>query len=176
MAGNKQSPCHLLCHKNCKYFHLGGSAAWKIVDVLTEAVSHTGDTIQTTIHKTVLPGGSMGPNGVVRISSIWRVTVGGGGQWWTRINFGGTNLARFSTTVQLGLDSRLIKIWNKGDATAQGHMQNTMLMHQHSANSAIDSMAKDTTQDIDIDFTAQCGNAAHVVTLAFAMVEVQYRD
>ena len=155
---------------------VGGASSWRRIDMLTEAVSHTGDLIETELHKAVLPADSMGPNGAVRISSIWRTTVGGGGTYWNRIKFGGTTIARFAHTALLAVDSRQIEVWNKGNAGAQSHVQNTMLLHTHVGNSTIIDITKDTTQDVDIEFTAQCGNAAHVVTLYFAMVEVIYRD
>lgn len=154
---------------------LGTDGSWRIVDVLNDPVSHTGDTIETTLHTAVLPADSMGANGIVRISSIWRTTVGGGGTWWNRIDFGGVNIARRNHTSQNALDSRPIYIWNTNDVNAQGHMENLLLMSSHFGNSPVTTAAIDTTADVDIDFTAQGGNAAHVITLYFALVEVSQR-
>ena len=155
---------------------VGGSSSWEIVDVLTESVSHTGDLVNTTIHTAVIPADKMGANGVVRISSIWRTTVTVAAQWWNRIYFGGTNIAQDAHTVARAIDSRPIRVWNKNDVNAQGHVQNNMLMKGHFGNSTIPSLAIDTTQDVDIEFKAQCGHVAHVVTLHFTLVEVNHRS
>lgn len=150
--------------------------AFEVIDVLTVPVSHTGDLINTVIYKVVVPANKMGPNGAVRISSIWQTTVGTSAQWWIRIYFGGTNIAGEATTVNRAIDSRPIAIWNKNDAGAQRYMQENMLMKGHFGNSVIRNLAVDTTQDVDIEFKAQCGHINHVVYLHYASVEVLHQD
>lgn len=156
---------------------VGGSSSWEIVDRLTVPVSHTGDLIETVIHTVGIPANKMGPNGGVRIWSIWKTAVNGqAAQWWNRIYFGGINIAQDAHTLDRAIDSRPITVWNKNDASAQGHVQNNMLMKGHFGNSAIQSRAIDTTQDVDIEFKALCGHVAHVVTLHSALVEVNPRS
>lgn len=156
---------------------VGGGSSWEIIDRLTVPVSHTGDLVNTAIHTVVVPAKKMGLNGAVRIWSIWKTAVNGqAAQWWDRIYFGGTNIAQDAHTVDRAIDSRPIGVWNKKDVNAQGYVQNNMLMKGHFGNSAIQSLAVDTTQDVDIEFKVQCGHVAHVMTLHSALVEVNHRS
>lgn len=155
---------------------VGGVSGWKPVGALTEAVTHTGDTLETTLFTATVRGGSMGPNGFVRIWSMWRVDIGGGGTWRIRYRFDGSSIGTFSSSAARGLDSRLIHIWNKNDEAAQSHMSDSLALSGHVGGSSIIPLTKDTTADIPITFTAKGGNAAHVSVLHSALVEVLHRD
>ena len=156
---------------------LGSESGMRVLGVLTEAVSHTGDLVETELFKVTVPANSMGPNGVVRISSAWHATKIPGGVWFARVYFGAALISKYGTTVAATLESRPVMVWNKNNTGAQRHVDSFIQLPIHfSGGVHITDRAVDTTADVDITFKAICGNAGDEVFLHYAMVEALYRD
>lgn len=155
-------------------------STFEVVDRITVEASHTGDTAETEIGKLTIPGGKMGPNGLVRIKVTGRphrnaqFTV-----YWGQIQ-PGHKIGHWSVA---GADylvySRVMEVWNKGATNTQGADSAAapqILAKFWIANGQPLALAEDTTQDVDVYVTTQLGNPADTSYLYLAVAEVCYGD
>lgn len=60
---------------------------WQILDASAVAVSHTGSTTETVLATISIPAAAMGPNGLLRVSTVW--SFNGASGKTPRIRLGG---------------------------------------------------------------------------------------
>lgn len=158
---------------------LGNEGNWNVIELMTAQKSHTGDAIKTTVHEITIPADSMGPNGAVRVSSIWHAS-GAADRNIYYIYFGQiilNNLIGFWDANQYTIDSRPLYVCNTGAANAQRYVKFGMQMHAHSAsNVPLQTSAEDTTQDVTIYFQAWNLAAGDTSYLDLALVETLYHN
>jgi hypothetical protein len=142
---------------------------WRVLAQSSVAVPHTGDTIETTLASVVIPAGAMGPNGRVRITSLWSGTNSGNNKT-SRHKFGGTNYwaQNFTSSASWRLQTEL----SNRNAT------NSQVGNASSAfgggGSAAPTSAVDTTAAVTILLTGQLANAGEAITLESYCVELLY--
>lgn len=73
--------------------------AWNVIYHNAEAVSHTGDTVETTLRDITIPAGSMDVNGLIRVTNLWSYTNSANIKR-PRSYFGGTGGTKFSDSAQ----------------------------------------------------------------------------
>lgn len=130
-------------------------------------VPHTGDTAETVLATVTIPGGMMGTNGCLEISSIWTVTSSGNSKT-ARARLGGIAGAGVGTVVWTTNTSAVVttRIGNRNSASSQiaatfGTRQTDVVMA--SVNSV--TVAVDTASNQDLVLTGQCANSGDTITL-----------
>lgn len=134
------------------------------------AVPHTGTVAETTLYSTTIPGGLMGPNGVLRVISLWTITNNANNKI-CRFRFGGVALQNYTATALAHLRISQV-VFNRGSEGSQvcgGANQS----FQDGVNvSSAGASSVDTGADQVLSFTAQLGSAADVITLEAFLIEV----
>jgi hypothetical protein len=137
------------------------------------AVSHTGNTNETTLATVTIPGGSMGPNGVVRVTSLWSVTNSSNNKALI-IRFGGTSGTAYQniTVTTVGTVHFVTLIRNRNSANSQvGHASGAGLPFGTSGG-AVTTSSVDTANDVDLVVRGTLASAGETITLESYMVEV----
>lgn len=137
-------------------------------------LTNTGDTNENTLVTATIPAGSLGPNGFVRVWTLWTTTANTNTKTG-RIRFGGTAFLGAAQTSGTGQTMNLITIIQNRNATNSqiGGQQN------HSGvgigiSGAVTTGAIDTTADVSLTITAQCAVGTDTIDLERYFVEVCY--
>lgn len=161
---------------------LGNEGNWRVIGTINKPVSHTGDLLEVDLGVIPLPPNSMGPNGVMRVWSVWEGSPSGSGHRFF-IYFGqkdvGHRIAHFVHATHQLVRCAPTEVWNQGATDHQGVFSavHNFNMIQHSVVTASPiEMAEDTTAEVPIYFTGKVDNPAHTTTLHYARVEALYRN
>jgi len=131
--------------------------------------SHTGDTNKTTLATIAIPGGSIGPNGSLKITTMWSFT-GTAGTKTPFINYGGTDFMNTNvTTAQLSARSE-IQIFNKNSTSSQVGGANTVA-GVGGTSSVSPTSSIDTTVSQNLTIACQLANAGDSCTLEAVVVQ-----
>jgi hypothetical protein len=150
---------------------------WQVLAHSAVAVSHTGDTSETALATVVVPGGTMGPNGILRVTSLWsftndaddktlRLRFGAGLSGTQFLNIALPSLASFRDQRQIA---------NRNAADSQVGMSSLVLGGWGQSANAPVTAAIDTTQSRDLVLSGQLESGADTVTLEAYLVEVLRR-
>lgn len=145
------------------------SGAWRVIAASGVSASHTGSTSETTLASIILPGGALGPNGALRISSQWSHTNSANNKT-LRYRLGGSVLmAPVLTATAASAHQRTIQ--NRGAENAQvtqgaGFGNSFGGTTNPAATSAID-----TSTDQTLTITGQLANSGESLTLESYLVE-----
>lgn len=141
----------------------------KVLAQSAAAVSHTGDTSQTTLATVTIPANSMGKNGRIRVTTVWSYTNSANNKS-LRVSFGGTNFLSSNVTTTASVqDQRTIS--NRGVTNSQVGLTSTVGGFSSSAVSPV-TASVDTTADVSLIFSGQLANSAETVTLESYLVEL----
>jgi hypothetical protein len=132
-------------------------------------VAHTGTTAETTLASVTIPGGLLGPSGVVRVWSLWSMTNSANSKTM-RHRLGTQSLASYAITTNSQLRMSCV-VMNRGEA-AQVFGSGTAGFADAANTGAPGAGAVDTTQDQTVNFTATLAAAGETITLEAWMVEV----
>jgi hypothetical protein len=158
-------------------FSFGPTGAWQVIASSGVAVSHTGDTNETTLVTVSVPGGLTGANGAVRITTSWTCTNnanikyaraylnGAGGSAYINVNLANTLTAHLGQMIT-NRNSESSQVGSTPAATGESFTTSTAALPVSAINMAANR---------DIVFTAELGNASDTLTLEGYMVEVQHR-
>lgn len=134
------------------------------------SVAHTGDTNETTLVTIAVPAGSMGANGILRITTQWRLT-GAGGNRTVRVRFNGTEFTGLGTAAsslsmrtQTQIANRNATNSQVGSAVGQANWAGT--------STDVVTAAHDTTGDLNITLTGQLANAGDSIQVSSYLVEL----
>lgn len=151
---------------------------WYVFQHSAVAVSHTGDTSETTLATVTIPANALGPNGRIR----WRAHYGytnSANNKTPRVRWGGASgtiamSATLTTTAQITWQG---EIANRNNAAVQVYTINpgAATGGWGSSNSATGTDTKDTTGTVDIVFSGQLANAGETITLESYEVEILYK-
>lgn len=172
---------HLITNSETGNLDLG-SGNIPVVRKITQAASHTGDLLETTIATLTVQADEMGINGNVCITSIWNSVPSGPGTTEFSIYFGQVIAANligfFVATSGTGLDSRVLSVWNKNATNAQSALdQAPIQMNLHSGiTGVIINLTEDTTSDVDIFFRVKNSKTGATASLEFAKIEIFRSD
>lgn len=132
--------------------------------------SYTGATAETTIATITVPGGSMGPNGALRITTLW-TTTNSAGTKTGRVKFNGTAYTTFQHTTSVGAQL-LTVIRNRNSQSSQVGAGNNL--YYSAGGTAHPTSTHDTSGNLDITITGQHSNGADTITIDSYIVEVFY--
>jgi len=149
---------------------------WRVLAASAVASAHTGDTAETVLAGITLPGGAMGPNGLLRITSVFSFTNSANTKSM-RYRLGGLAGAALmsvsSTTSASMMTQRLVQNRNSQASQVSGPpgFANSF---GASGNPAATSSV-DTASDQTIAITGQLASSSDTITLESCLVEVAYR-
>jgi hypothetical protein len=136
------------------------------------AVSHSGDTNETTLGTITVPAKSMGPNGRVRITTLWSHTSSANNKT-LKVKFGSTvytnvvdttTASAWLTTMVANRNATNSQVGPAAGMTGEG-----------SSTSAVVTSGEDTTANVTIAITGQLAVGTETVTLEAYVVELMSR-
>jgi hypothetical protein len=150
---------------------------WRVLAAQAVAQSHTGDTTETPLAAFTLPGGAMGPNGLLRITSIFTLTnsanaktlryrLGGGG-------ITGSQLMAVSQTTSASIMTQRL-IHNRNDASEQVAGPAGFANSFGGSANAAATASVDTSTDQTVAITGQLASSGDTITLESCLVEVAH--
>lgn len=148
------------------------SKSWTIVGQSSVPVSGAADTNENTLATVVIPAGAMGPNGRVRIKTLWSFTNSGNNKI-LRAKFGGTVYMQTIMTTNVTLiDVR--ELGNRNNAASQVGSPNGTTGGLGATSGAVSTSSIDTAAAVDVTLTAQKASAGETITLESYTVELMY--
>ncbi len=149
--------------------------AWRVLAASAVASSHTGDTAETVLAGVTIPGGAMGPNGLLRVTTLFSVTSSANAKT-PRIRLGGLSGTAFMqlalTTSSSNLSQRLIQNRNSQAAQVSAALGNTTSFGN--SGNAVVTGSIDTSSDWTLAITGQLANSGETITLESFLVEVAH--
>lgn len=139
------------------------------------AYQHTASSVTGTVDETALatftvPGGSIGPNGVLEIVSLFTVTNSTNAKT-LRIKFGGTTLQTISISASGTIACQVVTlIRNRNSASSQVYWPS--ISYSSSGTAAVLTAAIDTTADQSVVITGQLANTGELVRLESVFVKI----
>lgn len=147
---------------------------WRIVGKGSVASSITGTTNETVLATVTIPGGSIGPNGIIRIYSLWSNTNDASGKTARiRLNGLGTQAIMGSNLSTSGVYADFRQVHNVNSQSSQKVMQFTYLGGLGASTTAT-TAAIDTSASISLVFTGQLTDSADTISIEAYTVEVMY--
>jgi hypothetical protein len=151
--------------------------AWHVLGASAAGAPHTGDTSETVLAAITLPGRAMGPNGVLRITTLWSYTNSANGKT-LRVRLGGLSGAILQaiavSATNIGVAQRTIQNRNSESAQIGFNIASTNSFTTVGSGSPPATASVDTSTDQDIVITGQLANAGETVTLEACLVELAY--
>lgn len=138
------------------------------------AASHTGNTLNTAVATVTVPANSMGPNGALKITTLWSLTSSANAKT-LGIKFGGPSGTSYLnaqlTNSATYREERMIH--NRNATNSQvGHSTQATYGGFGVSGGAVVTSTVDTTQDADIVFAVQLNDASETVTLEAYTIEL----
>lgn len=151
---------------------------WRVLAASAVAASVTGTTTETPLATITLPGGAMGANGVLRITSLWSYTNSANTKN-LRLRLGGSGISGTTlmnsgvTTTAVNMLQRTIQNRNAQNAQVAGA---SVFGNSFGAYANLPVTAsEDTSVDQPIVLSGQLANTGETVTLESYVVEVAHR-
>jgi hypothetical protein len=138
------------------------------------AVSHTGDTNETTLATVTIPAGAMRANGSVEIISQWSGTASANNKT-RKVKFGATVYHGVAATTS-PLVRVFTRIMNRGAANSQVGPNNNDANGWTASAGSLQTSAVDTTAAVSITFTGQLASAGETITLENYVVKLYPRS
>jgi hypothetical protein len=134
--------------------------------------SNTGNINETTLASVALPAGAVGPNGILRIFSLWSFTNNANSKT-PRVKIGSANNLFNAVQTSVACLQLMSVIRNRNDQAVQvGQARN--LAAAGGSTQAIASFTIDMSSSQTIDFTGQLTNVADVIALEAYSIELLY--
>ena len=153
--------------------------AWHVLGASAVAAPHTGDTSETVLASFTLPGGAMGPNGIVRVTTLWTCTNNANAKTM-RIRLGGLTgtafLAASVAATNVGIMQRTIHNRNSSASQVAFNAASAGSFANVAGGAAPATGAVDTSADQVIAISGQLANAADTMTLEACLVELVHGD
>ena len=146
---------------------------WHVLDHKSIAANLTGTVAETQLYQRSIPGGLLGPNGVLRLSIIASNT-GSVSQKTLRVKLGGTNVYSLDNAASAANVSMcpMFALRNRGDEQAQIASPQYASGVSAGATGAVQFLAVDTTVDQLLTITGQLASGADFLRLESVLVEV----
>lgn len=164
----------VLIHDGSGWVELpAATQSWRVLAASAVAVSHTGNTAKTTLASLTVPGGAMGANGCLRITSLWSYTNNANNKT-PRVEFGGTQY--YSSTITTAATSRMYRtIANRNAENSQVGGAASGAFNWGSTSDALTTSSVDTSLDQNLVFSGQLANGGDSISLESYLVELFYQ-
>ena len=151
----------------------GGGVGLKAAGVLAQsgvAAAVTGTLSETTLATIAIPAGAMGPNGQLRIWTVWSTTNSANNKI-LRSRIGGTSVQ--SVTVTASASEQLYRsLHNRGATNSQVGFVNFTATPFGTNTSAVDTYALDMSVAQNLTLTGTLANVGETITLEAYAVEI----
>lgn len=146
--------------------------AWHVLAHSAVAASVTGTTSETTLATVAVPANALGPNGMLRITSLWSFTSSANTKT-LKVAFGGSNFVHITPTATQSFQT-VTTIFNRNAANAQvGPITAAGSGGGFgSLGSSLFTATVDTTTSKDVQFKATLANAGESITLEAYLIEL----
>lgn len=134
------------------------------------AVPLTGVTTETTLATIIVPGGAMGPNGEIRVNTIWSWTSSANSKTY-RVRFGGITVGGSAATTTQSLRDQRIVMNRNSESSQVAYAGATAYV---ATSNAIVTTTFDTTADVTILIQGTLASAAETMRLEAWSAEVVY--
>lgn len=141
-----------------------------VVGTSAAAVPITGTLVETTLATIAVPANSMGPNGALRITTIWSNNNPGATGTY-RIKYNGTTVRTVSTTSSVFSGRTQVGIQNRNATNSQLAAAADQANWATSVSAPI-TMAHDTTTALNVTITGQLANTGDTITSESYLVEL----
>lgn len=152
---------------------------WQVIAASAVAAAHTGDTNETALATITIPGGSMGANGVLRITATWSMTNSANSKTirYRLGGIGGSALRTYGFTTT-GSYRESIMIANRNSEASQlGGPPGTSVPGGFGLTSgAFVTGTVNTANDQDFVISGQLANSGETITLESYTVELLAQD
>lgn len=130
--------------------------------------NNTGNTVATVVKSLTIPGGSMGPNGMLRVATLWSWNNSAGSKT-VQVKLGGVVIYGTAGTTTTGIEI-LKSVRNRGAENAQ-------IIHNVATlgtvgTTAITTASVDTSVDQTLDFVVTLATGTDNAALESFLVEV----
>jgi hypothetical protein len=161
----------VLIHDGSSWIKLpAATETWQVLRASAVAVSHTGTTAKTTLATVTVPGGAMGANGMLRITSLWSHTNSANAKT-PRVEFGGTEY--YGTAVTATATTRMYRtIANRNSAGLQVGGPSPGTFDWGSTSDGLTTSSVDTSADQDLVFSGELANSGDTIMLESYVVEL----
>lgn len=134
------------------------------------ALSYTGGTTETVLATVKIPGGAMGPDGILRVTTLWSFPNNANTKT-LRARFGGTIVQSIAMTANVNLrDQRQIQ--NRGVVNSQVFANNGMTGGWAANTGGLGTATIDTSVDQDYTFAALLGVGTDTIQLESYLIEL----
>lgn len=129
---------------------------FRVLDQGGGTLSHTGDTSETIVKTVTIPGNALGPNGLIKVSSIWSNNNNGNSKSfrWRLGGLAGDVAFVGANTTNISYNDPERTIANAGVANSQVG-RNGGSAGAGASGSSVFTAAIDTTASVDLVFTVQ---------------------
>lgn len=146
---------------------------WRRIAHSSVAIAHTGTTAETTLATVVIPGGSMGPNGILRVTTLWSYPTSANAKT-LRAKLGGTAFLEVAASTTVSFQGFTL-IRNRNSQAIQvgapkAHAQGGAGVTAQSGTTG----TVDTSVDQNLVFSGQLGSAAETLTFESYLIEALY--
>lgn len=152
---------------------------WRVLGASAVAVPHTGTLTETALATIVVPAGAMGPNGILRVTTISTVNTNANNKT-LRIRFGGSSAATgtqfmsvANTTGISHMNQRLIH--NRNSQSVQIGAASGVTNGFAASTAAAIAGAIDTSVAVNLMITGILADVADTITLESHLVELFYK-
>lgn len=147
-------------------------STWQVMALSAVRVPLTGSTAETTLATVSLPGGTLGPNGRLRITSLWSYTNNANLKN-PRVKFGGTQFFLFGGSTQQSMEAITI-IRNRNAQNSQVAAAAVNQPTMGPGNAPVLTAAIDTSASQNILFTGQLAVGTDTIALEAYLIEAMY--
>ena len=144
----------------------------RVFGLNNQAVTHTGNLVDTTLRSFTLPAGSLGPNGQLRVWSLWTVTNNANVKT-LRVKLGGVSFSNVQVTTNLSYQL-LTLVRNRNSQNAQIGQPSTNFGGVGATTFGVLTAVVNTAVAQTVELSALLANAADSVTLEAFSAEVIY--
>lgn len=149
--------------------------AWHVLGIAGAAAAHTGDTAETALASFTVPGGAMGPNGVIRVTALWTYTNSANVKT-LRVRLGGLSGAIFQantvSTSNVIVTQRTIHNRNSQLSQVGFNVSVANSFVAVGSGSPPATGSEDTSVDQALVISCQLANSSETVTLEACLVEL----
>lgn len=140
-------------------------------------MSVTGTTSETVLATISLPANIMGPNGILRVTSLWQVTNSANNKILTwRLGASGNGIAGdiFGQTTQTTVAAMRMQqqVQNRNSVSSQVALSGIGTGGWGTTTAGIATATRDTSVALDLVFTGTLANTGETITLHSYTVEV----
>jgi len=155
---------------------LTGPSTFRVLASSAVKVDKTGDTNETALATITIPAGSMGANGILRVTTLWTHTNNANTKTW-RIRLGGISGTQFATIARTtsATDGDMRIIQNRNSQSSQVAFPSTQGVGFGSSTSGVASGSIDTSAAQDLVLSAQLGVGTDTMSLERYIVEILYK-